>query len=89
MKFLPIWIVTSLLLTACAMEAPYVDHEYGMATRDAFERQILNKDYHHADKEVKGLPGIHAENVMRTYHETFTEGFTRQDIDISAASSLE
>ena len=89
MKFLPIWIVTSLLLTACAMEAPYVDHEYGAATRDAFERQIVNKDYRHAGKEVKGLSGIHAENVMQTYHETFTEGFTREDIDISSVGSLE
>lgn len=89
MKSLLIWIATGLLLTACAMEAPYVDHEYGTATRDAFDRQIVYKDYRYADKKVESLPGIHAENVMQTYHGTFSEGFTKEDIDITSVGNLD
>ena len=74
----------SLLLAACAKETVYVDHEFGMATQDAFNQQIIHKDYAHAGKKVEGLPGINAEPIMNTYQQTFTEGFTREDFDISS-----
>jgi len=62
-------------------EAYYTDREFGAATNDAFDRQIVHKDYAYADKTVEGLPALHAESVMETYHQTFSEGFTSQDID--------
>ena len=74
----------SLLLAACSKEAVYIDHEFGMATQDAFTRQIINQDYAHAGKKVEGLPGIHAEPIMDTYQRTFSEGFTREDFDVSS-----
>lgn len=77
----------SLLMTACVSEAPYVDHEFGMATKDAFDRHIVHKDYAHAGKPVEGLAGIHAEPVMNTYQKTFSEGFTKEDFDITEVGS--
>jgi len=76
-------MASGLLLAGCVAEAPYIDKEFGMATRDAFDSQIVHKDGQYADKSVEGMPGIHAEKVMETYHETFSEGFTQEDVDIT------
>jgi hypothetical protein len=76
-------VIGALLLAGCAREAVYADHEFGMANRDAFDRQIINKDYAHAGKPVEGMAGIHAEPIMNTYQKTFSEGFTKEDIDIT------
>lgn len=78
-----------LMLTACAREAAYVDHEFGMATNDAFARQIIHKDYAHASKSADGLAGIHAEAMMNTYQKTFSEGFTKEDIDVYSVGVAE
>lgn len=80
-------VLFSLFLTACAREAVYVDHEFGKASQDAFDRQIIHKDYAHAGKPVEGMAGIHAEPIMNTYQKTFSEGFTREDIDITQTGS--
>lgn len=83
MKALPLIMIVGILLAGCANEAPYVDRELGMAAQDAFDRQIVYKDGRYADRTVEGLNGIHAEKVMDTYHNTFSDGFTQEDIDIS------
>jgi hypothetical protein len=76
-------LVLGLLLGGCAQEAWYVDREHGIASSDAFDQQIVNKDYKYAGKPVAGMDGIYTEQIMSTYHKTFTEGFTKEDIDIS------
>lgn len=77
----------SLLLGGCSKEALYVDHEFGMATNDAFDRQIIHKDYVHAGKPVEGMAGIHAEPIMNTYQKTFSEGFAKEDINTSSSGT--
>ena len=74
--------LTLIFLSWCANEAYYSDREYGLATTDAFDRQILHKDYAHANKPVEGMDGIHAEPTMEMYHESFGQGFTQESIDI-------
>ena len=78
-----LFLIFGLFLSGCAREAYYADHEYGIASRDAFDQQIVNKDYKHANKPVEGMDGIYAEHVMGTYLDTFTQGFTKEAIDIS------
>lgn len=81
--------ICSILLAACAREAVYVDHEFGKATNDAFDRQIIHKDYAHAGKSADGLAGIHAEAIMNTYQKTFSEGFTKENIDVYSVGVAE
>ena len=57
MKYFILIIVSGLLLGGCAKEASYVDYEHGMAQNDAFDRQIVHKDYVHANKPTEGLMG--------------------------------
>lgn len=84
MKYTAMTLVVGFLLVGCAAmeDAYYVDREFGMATTDAFDRQIIHKDYAHAGKSVEGLPALHAESIMQTYHNTFTEGFTKETFEI-------
>ncbi len=77
-------VLAAFFLAGCAQEAIYTDREFGLASKDAFDRQIVYKDYRYADRAVEGLDGIHAEAIMETYHETFKEGSTSEDIDIMA-----
>ena len=83
MKYLFLILVTAFIIGGCAREAVYVDHEYGMATMDAMDRQIVHKDYVHASKPVEGMNGIHAETIMSQYHETFSDSFSSEDIDVT------
>lgn len=87
MKSVCLLVLAGMLLAGCAHEAYYVDHEYGMAQNDAFDRQIVHKDYPHADKATEGLEGIHAESIMQTYHETFQDSFSDEDIDVTATGA--
>ena len=62
--------ICSLLVAGCAQEARYVHQEFGMATRDAFEApQRLN--------------ALHMDPVIKTYHQSFSEGFTKESINIT------
>lgn len=85
MKFIALLITLGALLAGCAAmeEAYYVDREYGAASNDAFDRQIIYKDYVHAAKPVEGLPALHAESIMEAYHGTFSQSFTKESFDIS------
>ncbi len=87
MKYFVLIIACGMLLGGCAREAIYVDHEFGMAQNDAFDRQVVHKDYKYADKEVEGMAGIHAEPIMETYHETFSDSFTSETFDVSQSGS--
>ena len=87
MKYLTLLFVAAVALTGCAREAYYADHEYGMASMDAFDRQIVHKDYIYADKTVDGLEGLHAEPTMEMYHSSFGEGFTQESINTSSPGS--
>lgn len=84
MKYIALIFFAALILAGCAQEAYYADHEYGLATTDAFDRQIAHKDYVHADKTDDGMDGIHAEPIMQTYQNSFSQGFTMESIDTSA-----
>ena len=88
MKYTQLIVIAGLLLAGCAQDARYTDQEFGLANQDAFDRQIVYKDYRYADRKVEGLDGIHAESIMETYHETFTEGFTSETVDITTTGSL-
>ncbi|MCA1765483.1 MAG: hypothetical protein LC633_04430 [Desulfobulbaceae bacterium] len=66
-----------LLLAACS-GAPHVDDEFGMASRQAFEMQIANKDYRHAAKIPEGMTGLVAEEVMEVY----TDDFGKESLDV-------
>lgn len=79
---LPALLALGLFLGGCAREAVYADHEHGIASRNAFDQQIVNKDYMYADKPVEGMDGIYAEHVMGKYLGTYTQGFTKTVVDI-------
>jgi hypothetical protein len=87
MKYLTFVFIASALLAGCAQDAFYADREYGIASTDAFDRQIVHKDYVHAGKTSDAMEGIHAEPIMEMYHESFSEGFTQESIDISDTTS--
>jgi len=87
MKYLTLLFVAAAALSGCAQEAYYADHEYGAASTDAFDRQIVYKDYEYADKTVDGMEGLHAEPTMDMYHSSFGEGFTQESISTSSPGS--
>lgn len=82
MKYLIILSLLAVALTGCAHDVPYGDREYGMATTDAFDRQVAYKDYRYANKPVEGMDGLHAEKTMEMYHNSFGQGFTQESIEI-------
>ena len=86
--YLPITMVLGFMLlgflvSGCAETAYYADREHGIASNDAFDQQIVHKDYKYAGKPVEGMDAIYAEQIMGKYLETFKEGFTKEDFEIS------
>lgn len=81
MRYLTLLFVAAAVLTGCTQMAYYADREYGIASMDAYDRQIVHKDYIHANKTDDGMEGIHAEPTMEMYHSSFGEGFTQESID--------
>lgn len=75
-------LIGALFIGGCAHEALYADREHGVASQDAFDQQIVNKDYKYAQKPVEKMDGIYAEHVMGEYLGTFTQGFTKEIVDI-------
>lgn len=88
MKYLSLLFVATVVLTGCAQEAYYADHEYGAATTDAFDQMIVHKDYAYAHKTSESMDGIHAEPIMEVYQSSFSEGFTMESIDTSSTGSM-
>ena len=81
MKYLSLLFVAAVVLTGCAQEAYYADNEFGIASMDAYDQQIVHKDYIYAGKDVDGLEGLHAEKTMDLYHNSFGEGFTQETVE--------
>lgn len=81
MRYITLLFVAAVLISGCAQEAIYADQEYGKATQDAFDQQIVHKDYKHANKTEEHLDGIHAEPIMGVYQGSFGEGFTGESIN--------
>lgn len=73
MKKIIILPVALGLLVGCSSTTPYVDREYGEATRMAFEMQIADHTFQHADKVPEGISGLTAEKIMKVYTEDFDE----------------
>lgn len=88
MKYLTLLFITAVVLTGCAHEAHYADNEYGVASMDAYDQMIVHKDYAHANKTVNGMEGLHAEPTMQLYHDSFSEGFTQDTVDISSIDNF-
>ena len=84
MKYLTLLFVATVVLTGCARDAYYADHEYGLASMDAIDKQIVHKDYAYADKTADGMEGIYAEPTMGLYYDSFGEGFTQETINTSS-----
>lgn len=80
MRYLVLLFAATMFTMGCAQEAYYADHEYGAASTNAFDQQIVHKDYIHADKDVKDMEGLHAEPTMQMYHDSFGEGFSQGDV---------
>ena len=80
MRYLILIFVATLFMTGCAQEAYYADQEHGIASMDAYDQQIVHKDYVHAGKDVNGMEGLHAEPTMEMFHDSFGEGFTDLDV---------
>ena len=80
MRYLALLFLTAAVLAGCAQEAYYADREYGIATRDAFDQQVVNKDYVHAGKTSDSMDGIYAEKTMEMYYDSFGEGFTQESV---------
>ena len=80
MRCLILIFAVTIFMTGCAQEAYYADQEYGIASMDAYNQQIVHKDYVHADKDVNGMEGLHAEPTMQMYHDSFGQGFTDLDV---------
>lgn len=87
MKYLTFVFIAAAVLTGCAQEAYYADREYGVASMDAFDRQIVHKDYVYASKTDDKMDGLHAEPIMEMYHGSFGEGFTQESISIMEPGS--
>lgn len=89
MKYLTVGalLIVGLLVGGCAQEALYADREHGVASSDAFDQLIVNKDYKYANKDVEGLDAIHAEDIMGKYAETYKGGFTKEEMDMQKFES--
>jgi hypothetical protein len=85
MKPLTLFIILAalaILFSGCS--AVYTDKELGKAQTISYDSQIAYPDYRYAEKTPNTLEGIFAEDVMQGYSESFTEGFSKQEIDITS-----
>ena len=73
-------LLTITLLAGCAREFHYVDQEWGKAQKASWDKQVANPDYKFAGTNPTGLEGIHAEEVMNGYNQTFTEKTTETNV---------
>jgi len=87
MKYLTLLLLAVSVLAGCAQNAYFADREHGVATNDAFDQQIVNKDYVYAGKTSDSMDGIYAEPILETYYNSFSEGFTIESINTLSPSS--
>jgi len=77
-----ILIPLTMIFSGCS--ALYTDREFGKAQMISADRQIAYPDYRYAQETPNTLEGILAEDVMQGYSESFKEGFSKQEIDITS-----
>jgi hypothetical protein len=65
------WAAIILLLSGCS--APYLDQEFGMATRESLDQQIVHTDNPHKGEIPVGIEGISAEELMNAYNSSFSK----------------
>ena len=70
MKKLLVVPVVLLLLAGCS-STPYLDEEFGEASRQTFAMQIANPDGLYGDKIPEGTAGLVAEEIMEVYTDDF------------------
>lgn len=80
MKRLIVIPVVLLLLAGCSVSTPYIDKEFGQASRQSLEMQIANPDYRYAGHTPDGIAGLTAEGIMEVYTNDFDK--TPTDIDV-------
>jgi hypothetical protein len=71
-------------LVGCTTNTPYVDWEFGKASRMAFDKQVADKTYQHADQVPEGIAGLTAEQVMKVYTDDFGEKPQEMKINVLA-----
>ena len=82
LTLLIILVPVAMLFSGCS--AAYTDKEFGKAQMLSFDSQIAYPDYRYAQSVPNELEGILAEEVMRGYFQSFKQGFSKQDIDITS-----
>lgn len=75
MKTLILMIAGIFLLSGCGsfQEAYQLDQEFGLASQDAWDKQIVHTDYRYAENTPEEIDGITAEEIMGVYNETFAK----------------
>lgn len=79
MKRIVLAVAAASLLSACtsgppvAHETPYIDKEFGVASRESLARQAAYPAGRFADRAPAGLQGVTEEAVMKVLHGTFAE----------------
>lgn len=81
-EILPVAMLTLAgLLLAAGCSAPYVDQEFGQASKASWEQQIINPDPTiHADATPEEQRGIISEEVMDVHTQTFGERPRQVDV---------
>lgn len=69
-------VAGSLLLAGCA--ACPVDYDFGTATKNSMTMQIAFPDAPFAAENTIGMPGIHSEQIMDNYNQSFVESQQQQ-----------
>jgi len=77
-------MLVALAMISSGCSALYTDKEIGKAQMGSYDKQIAHPDYRFAQKIPNTMEGIVAEEVMQTYSESFQQGFSKQDIDITS-----
>lgn len=83
MKTIICILAASLLLSGCAMfeEAYFADREFGHAQATTWDKQVAFPDYRYAASVPEGMPGVHSEEIMKTYNNSFTKR-TEEKIEV-------
>lgn len=85
MKSLTLFVIlvpVAMVISGCS--TLYTDREFGKAQAISYDKQIAYPDYRFAQKTPSGLEGILAEEVMQKYSGSYSEGFSKQEIDITS-----
>jgi hypothetical protein len=65
------WAAILLLLSGCS--APYLDQEFGRATKETLDQQIVHTNNPHEGEIPTSIEGISAEELMNAYNSSFSK----------------